>query len=76
MDSVRLTFRAIWLVSLACYVGFTLWVYADSKHRAHAERPVVISFGRFTIRTPNQWLVGCIFAGVIIIPVYTTNRNR
>ena len=52
------------------------WVYADTK--AHQERgePVSLSTGFINLETPTDWLISCLFLGIVFIPLYIMRRAQ
>jgi hypothetical protein len=60
------------VVILAVDVG----IYLDAKTQADRGTPVVFTWGSLRIDTPVEWLIGCVFLWIIVVPLYLTGRRH
>jgi uncharacterized membrane protein len=63
------------LLLLVLVVAVDVWVFRDAEQRADAGEAVVATVGPLSLSTPQQWLVGCVFLWVFVVPLYLTARR-
>ncbi len=63
------------LLVLAVVAWLGAWVYADAREQESVGHPVEFSVGPFAVTTPAAWLLGCVVAFVVFLPLYLSCRN-
>ncbi|HEX2849943.1 MAG TPA: hypothetical protein VHN98_05300 [Acidimicrobiales bacterium] len=63
------------LVLLVVFLVSDAWVYLDARASAQRGEPVVASFGRLSITTPETWLLACALVWVVFLPAYVVARR-
>lgn len=56
-------------------VATDVWVFQDAKARSDEGNPVVFSTGNLTLESPAAWMLGCLLAWVIFVPLYLRARR-
>ena len=64
------------LLVLLLLLSIAVWVYIDAKTQTARGTPVVFSYGRIEISTPDGWLLCCLFLGLVFFPLYMAGRSR
>lgn len=63
------------VIFLLFVAAVDLWVYREASARRTEGRSVVATVGPVTLSTPEQWLLGCLFLWIFILPLYLVARH-
>ncbi len=56
-------------------VGSDAWVFLDAQAHEQRGEPVVVTFGRYTLRSPGDWCLVCLVLWVLFFPLYMIARR-